>query len=65
MSSLSDFLGEIGRHPLLTPEEELTMGRKVQTMGALVERCNPTDNKDKQCNYSDLEKKAINEDIGQ
>lgn len=59
MSSLSDFLGEIGRHPLLTPEEELTMGRKVQTMVALVERCNPTDNKDKQCNYSDLEKKAI------
>ena len=59
MSSLSDFLGEIGRHPLLTPEEELTMGRKVQTMVALVERCNLTDNKDKQCNYSDLEKKAI------
>ena len=28
MSSLGDFLGEIGRHQLLTPERELTMGRK-------------------------------------
>ncbi len=59
MSSLSDFLGEIGRHPLLTPEEELTMGREVQTMVALLERCNLAKNKDKQCNYSDLEKQAI------
>ena len=39
MSSLSDFLGEIGRHELLTPEQELTMGRKVQAMVALNERC--------------------------
>ena len=39
MSSLSDFLGEIGRHELLTPEQELTMGREVQTMVALNERC--------------------------
>jgi len=31
-SSLSAFLGEIGRHKLLTPEEELTLGRKVQAM---------------------------------
>ena len=36
MSSLSDFLGEIGRHQLLTPEKELTMGRKVQEMVVLV-----------------------------
>ncbi len=32
VSSLSAFLSEIGRHQLLTPEEELTMGRKVQAM---------------------------------
>ena len=38
MSSLSDFLGEIGRHQLLTPERELTMGRKVQEMIVLVNR---------------------------
>ena len=34
VSSLSAFLGEIGRHQLLTPEQELTMGRKVQAMVA-------------------------------
>jgi hypothetical protein len=28
VSSLSAFLGEIGRHQLLTPEQELTLGRK-------------------------------------
>ena len=39
MSSLSDFLGEIGRHQLLTPERELTMGRKVQEMVVLLNRC--------------------------
>ena len=33
-SSLSAFLGEIGRHQLLTPEQELTLGRKVQAMVA-------------------------------
>ncbi len=59
MSSLSDFLGEIGRHPLLTPEEELTMGRKVQAMVALIERCHLSKNKDKPCDYTDLEKKTI------
>ncbi len=31
-TSLSAFLGEIGRHQLLTPEQELTLGRKVQAM---------------------------------
>ena len=36
MSSLSDFLGEIGRHRLLTHERELTMGRKVQEMVVLL-----------------------------
>jgi len=38
-SSLSAFLGEIGRHQLLTPEQELMLGRKVQAMVALNERC--------------------------
>ncbi|NDG01438.1 MAG: RNA polymerase subunit sigma-70, partial [Synechococcaceae bacterium WBB_32_011] len=37
-SSLSAFLGEIGRHQLLTPEQELTLGRKVQAMGPLLEK---------------------------
>jgi len=36
VSSLSDFLGEIGRHQLLTPERELTMGRKVQELVVLL-----------------------------
>ncbi len=36
-SSLSAFLGEIGRHQLLTPEQELMLGRKVQEMVAITE----------------------------
>ena len=31
-SSLSAFLGEIGRHQLLSPAQELMLGRKVQAM---------------------------------
>jgi RNA polymerase sigma factor (sigma-70 family) len=38
VSSLSAYLGEIGRHQLLTPEQELTLGRKVQAMMPLLER---------------------------
>lgn len=34
-STLGDYLVEIGRHHLLTPEQELTLGRKVQAMVAL------------------------------
>ena len=37
-SSLSAFLGEIGRHKLLTPEQELTLGRKVQAMVPLQDK---------------------------
>ena len=59
MSSLSDFLGEIGRHPLLTPEQELTMGRKVQAMVELTQRCQLAGGKGPQCNYTDKEKNAI------
>ena len=61
MSSLSDFLGEIGRHQLLTPEEELTMGRKVQAMQSLIERCNNEAKEDYQYVFSDAEKKTIKE----
>ena len=59
MSSLSDFLGEIGRHQLLTPEKELTMGRKVQEMVVLVNRCQTAGGKGPDCEYSEEEKKKI------
>ena len=59
MSSLSDFLGEIGRHELLTPEQELTMGRKVQEMVALNERCQKAGGDGAACEYTKLEKKAL------
>ena len=57
MSSLSDFLGEIGRHQLLTPERELTMGRKVQEMDVLVNRCQEAGGKGPACEYSEAERK--------
>jgi len=59
VSSLSDFLGEIGRHELLTPEQELTMGRKVQAMVALNERCQLAGGNGPECEYTILEKKAL------
>ena len=59
MSSLSDFLGEIGRHPLLTPEQELTMGRKVQSMVTLIQRCQLAGGKGPECNYTEEEKRCI------
>tara|TARA_B100000965_G_scaffold10731_1_gene8329 strand:- start:1143 stop:2066 length:924 start_codon:yes stop_codon:yes gene_type:complete len=59
VSSLSDFLGEIGRHELLTPEQELTMGRKVQEMVALNERCQKAGGNGAACEYTKLEKKAL------
>ena len=61
MSSLSDFLGEIGRHELLTPEQELTMGRKVQAMVALSQRCQQAGGNGPECEYSNLEKKTLKE----
>ena len=54
----SDFLGEIGRHQLLTPEKELTMGRKVQEMVVLINRCQNA-GKGSACEYSEAEKKKI------
>jgi len=59
LSSLSDFLGEIGRHQLLTPEKELTMGRKVQEMVVLINRCQSAGGKGPACEYSECEKKTI------
>lgn len=59
VSSLSAFLGEIGRHQLLTPEQELTMGRKVQAMVTLMERCQLAGGSGPACDYSDDEKRII------
>ncbi len=59
VSSLSAFLGEIGRHQLLTPEQELTMGRKVQAMVAITQRCQLAGGTGPECNYSESEKKTI------
>ena len=58
-SSLSAFLGEIGRHQLLTPEQELTLGRKVQAMVALHERCSMAGGSGPACVYSDLERRTM------
>ena len=59
MSSLSDFLGEIGRHQLLTPEKELTMGRKVQEMVVLINRSQTAVGKGPACDYSEIERKIV------
>ena len=59
VSSLSAFLGEIGRHQLLTPEQELTMGRKVQAMVSLTERCHLAGGSGPACEYSVDEKRTI------
>ncbi|MFZ0408153.1 MAG: sigma-70 family RNA polymerase sigma factor [Cyanobium sp.] len=58
-SSLSAFLGEIGRHQLLTPEQELTLGRKVQAMVALQERCSLAGGLGDACVYDDLERRTL------
>jgi RNA polymerase sigma factor (sigma-70 family) len=58
-SSLSAFLGEIGRHQLLTPEQELTLGRKVQAMVVLQERCSQAGGSGEACSYNDIERRAM------
>ncbi|MFM7267632.1 MAG: sigma-70 family RNA polymerase sigma factor [Cyanobium sp.] len=58
-SSLSAFLGEIGRHQLLTPEQELTLGRKVQAMIDLQERCSQAGGSGPACDYDDLERRTL------
>jgi len=58
-SSLSAFLGEIGRHQLLTPEQELTLGRKVQAMVVLQERCSNAGGSGPACAYNELERRTL------
>jgi len=59
VSSLSAFLGEIGRHQLLTPEQELTLGRKVQAMVSLQERCTSAGGTGPACSYDELERRTL------
>ncbi len=58
-SSLSAFLGEIGRHQLLTPDQELTLGRRVQAMAQLQERCREAGGSGPACAYDDLERRTL------
>ena len=58
-SALSAYLGEIGRHQLLTPEQELMLGRKVQAMAQLQERCAKAGGVGPACEYSDGERQTI------
>jgi len=58
-SSLSAFLGEIGRHQLLTPEQELMLGRKVQAMVVLQERCSQAGGSGAACDYNDIERRTM------
>ena len=59
VSSLSAFLGEIGRHQLLTPEQELMLGRKVQAMVAITEPCQLAGGQGEACEFSDEDKAVI------
>jgi RNA polymerase sigma factor (sigma-70 family) len=58
-SSLSAFLGEIGRHQLLTPEQELMLGRKVQAMVAITEPCLIAGGSGPSCEYNDNQRFII------
>ena len=58
-SSLSAYLGEIGRHQLLSPEQELTLGRKVQAMAELHDRCREAGGQGPACDYTDRERRTI------
>ncbi|TVS06486.1 MAG: sigma-70 family RNA polymerase sigma factor [Cyanobium sp. PLM2.Bin73] len=58
-SALSSYLGEIGRHQLLTPEQELTLGRKVQAMASLQERCRAAGGEGPACDFSDVERRTL------
>jgi RNA polymerase primary sigma factor len=59
VSSLSAYLGEIGRYPLLSPVQELTLGRTVQTMVALNDRARLPGGEPMACTYTDLERRRI------
>lgn len=58
-SSLSAYLAEIGRHQLLSPEQELTLGRKVQAMAGLQERCREAGGQGPACEYNDVERRTL------
>jgi RNA polymerase sigma factor (sigma-70 family) len=58
-SSLSVFLGEIGRHQLLTPEQELTLGRKVQAMMAILEPCLQAGGSGALCEFTARQRRTI------
>jgi DNA-directed RNA polymerase sigma subunit (sigma70/sigma32) len=59
VSSLSAYLGEIGRYPLLSPVQELTLGRTVQTMVALNDRCRLAEGESSAYFFTDLERRRI------
>ena len=58
-SALSAYLGEIGRYQLLTPEQELTLGRKVQALVVLQERCQDAGGQGPGCEYNVLERRTM------
>jgi len=58
-SSLSVFLGEIGRHQLLSPEQELILGRKVQAMMALQHRSPASEPEGQAKNFSERERRTL------
>ena len=58
-SALSAYLGEIGRYQLLTPEQELTLGRKVQALVVLQERCQGAGGQGPGCEYDVLERRTM------
>jgi RNA polymerase sigma factor (sigma-70 family) len=58
-SPLSDFLKEIGRHQLLSPAQELMLGRKVQAMMAIEERCCACKQSGEPVQLTDTEKRTV------
>ena len=58
-SALSAYLGAIGRYQLLTPEQELTLGRKVQALVVLQERCQDAGGQGPGCEYNVLERRTM------
>jgi RNA polymerase sigma factor (sigma-70 family) len=58
-SALSAYLGAIGRYQLLTPEQELTLGRKVQALVVLQERCQDAGGQGPRCEYDVLERRTM------
>ena len=58
-SALSAYLGDIGRYPMLTPEQELTLGRKVQALVVLQERCQDAGGPGPGCDYDLQERRTM------